>query len=84
MTNADYDFDASQKTYTPIEDKAYLRHLSITDTINDNREILTLSSLLIENEIPPAQFRFFETPEEILEASLTNRKATIVFSLCFL
>lgn len=79
VTNADYDFDASQKTYTPIEDKAYLRHLSITDTINDNREILTLSSLLKENEIPPAQFRFFETPEEILEASLTNRKATIVF-----
>ncbi|MCG7586664.1 BcsE family c-di-GMP-binding protein [Photobacterium sp. OFAV2-7] len=79
MTNADYDFDSSQKTYTPIEDKAYLHHLSITDTITDNREILTLSSLLKENEIPPTQFRFFETPEEILEASLTNRKATIVF-----
>ncbi|OLQ81416.1 hypothetical protein BIT28_04155 [Photobacterium proteolyticum] len=79
LTNADYYFDANQKTYTPVDEKAYFSNLSITDTINDKRDILSQPSLLRDNEIPPAQFRFFDSPEEILEAALTNRKATIIF-----
>lgn len=78
VTNTSYHFDPEVATYTLVDDKEHI--LTRNDTIHtDNScEVLTLTTLLKDNETAPERFNFYDSLEQLLQVASTKKHATIV------
>jgi len=78
VTNTSYHFDPEVATYTLIDNKEH--PLTQNDTIltGDSSEVLTLTTLLKDNETAPERFNIYDSLEQLLQVASTKKHATIV------